>query len=93
MTTIDRLTRVAARVGVSVFATMAGDRVVLAEGGTGKSWRGTHLMAKYRNVTLDDACRQIAHRAGVGSVTCREEEDLDALLDLALKMQEGGGDE
>ena len=81
MTTIDRLTRVAARVGTQVVATIGSTRVVLAESITGAQWR-------YRDVTFDDACRQIAHRAGVGSVTCREAEDLDALLDLALKMME-----
>jgi hypothetical protein len=85
MTTLDRLTRVAARVGVSVSATRNGDRVMVVDDAC-RTWE------KYpvRVQTLDDACRQIAHRAGVGSVTCREAEDLDALLDLALNMTEGG---
>ena len=91
MTTLDRLTRVAARVGVSVSATRNGDRVMLVDSDVCRmGYRGK--MPVLRVQTLDDACRQVAHRAGVGSVTCREAEDIDALLDLALKMTEGGGE-
>jgi 16S rRNA U1498 N3-methylase RsmE len=86
MTTLDRLIRVAARVGTQVIATIGSTRVVLAESIAGAQWR-------YCDVAIDEACRQVANRAGVGSVACREEQSLDALLDLAWRMQEGGSDE
>lgn len=34
--------------------------------------------------TYDEACRQLAYRAGVDSITCRQTEDADELLRLAM---------